>query len=163
VTQTYHRSLLEDIDADAIRLFLDETVDVLSSSTAIDERFKRALVCRLKFRKAFLTSIDVADTRTADGATQFWDEMLGYLPQLRTTAELAKPVPASFSTKLQRKLASTVPPRPMVQIPPEAAYDHLERLCQHGSTVVQVLKYNNPHSLMVGGRSTVAPLTLMLP
>jgi N-alpha-acetyltransferase 35, NatC auxiliary subunit len=78
-----------------------------------------------------------------------WADLQILLPGLKSTTKLGKPVPASFSVKLQRKLASTVPPRPIVQVGQEAAFDQLERLCRDGAVAVEVLKYYDSHSLMV--------------
>jgi hypothetical protein len=63
--------------------------------------------------------------------------------------ELSKPIPESFSTKLQRKLGSTVPPRPVVDVAFDAAYKHLEQLCRDGQILTEVLDYHDSHSLMV--------------
>ena len=78
-----------------------------------------------------------------------WDDLLKLVPSLKSTTKLGKPVPASFSVKIQRKLASTVPPRPIVEISQEAAFDHFERLCRDGSVAVEVLTYFDSHSLLV--------------
>jgi hypothetical protein len=78
-----------------------------------------------------------------------WIELLASLPALKSSTILGKATPTAFSVKLQRKLASTVPPRPIVQISDEAAFDHLERLCRDGSVVVEVIDYHDSHSLMV--------------
>jgi hypothetical protein len=71
------------------------------------------------------------------------------LPGVSMWRELSKSVPDAFSVKLQRKLASTVPPRPVVTIAFEAAYKHLERLCHDGRDLTEVLNYYDSHSLMV--------------
>jgi hypothetical protein len=78
-----------------------------------------------------------------------WEELSRTLPELKTSHQLGKPVPESFSIKLQRKLASTVPPRPMVNVSFEDAFEHLERLCQDGVTASEVMNYHDSHSLMV--------------
>lgn len=78
-----------------------------------------------------------------------WTIALESLPGLGSELELSKPVPEAFSAKLQRKLASTVPPRPVVTVEIGAAYTHLERLCQDGLIVTEVLNFHDSHSLMV--------------
>ncbi|RQM06714.1 hypothetical protein DH86_00003965, partial [Scytalidium sp. 3C] len=47
-----------------------------------------------------------------------------------------------------RNLASTVPPRPVVEVSQEDAFDHLEKLCKDGCAVVDVLDYHDSHSLL---------------
>ncbi|KAF7587158.1 hypothetical protein BBP40_007666 [Aspergillus hancockii] len=51
--------------------------------------------------------------------------------------------------KIQRKLASTVPPRPMVKINFEDALAHLKRLCKDAIDLLEVLDYCGPHNLKV--------------
>jgi N-alpha-acetyltransferase 35, NatC auxiliary subunit len=92
----------------------------------------------------------MADSRTSSTDLKaLWRELLASLPALKSSTKLGRAFPAAFSVKLQRKLASTVPPRPIVQVSDEAAFDHLERLCRDGSVVVDVLDYHDSHSLMV--------------
>jgi len=45
------------------------------------------------------------------------------------THQLGKAVPGSFSTKIQRRLASTVPPRPIVEVDFREALEKLKQLC----------------------------------
>ena len=110
---------------------------------------KKALMCRLRFRAQFLKIAEMADARTPTNIKDLWTDLLAALPDIISSTHLGRAVPSSFSTKIQRKLASTVPPRPIVEVSQEAAFDHLERLCRDASVVVEVLKYYDSHSLMV--------------
>jgi hypothetical protein len=58
-----------------------------------------------------------------------WPSILSHLPEITATHHLGKPVPDSFSTKIQRKLASTVPPRPIVDLAFSSATEKLQQLC----------------------------------
>lgn len=107
---------------------------------------------RLKFRIAFLMTVSAADERDLLHLRSTWDGLIAALPDVSISGKLAKPVPEAFSSKLQRKLASTVPPRPVVIIAFETAYDHLERLCRDGRALIEVLNYHDSHSLMVNDR-----------
>lgn len=127
---------------------------MLSFDGNLSSALKDALVCRLRFRTVFLKIVELADTRTSSDLKSLWSELGVLSSQLRSTSILGKPVPKSFSIKVQRKLASTVPPRPIVEIAQDTAYDHLERLCRDGSTVVEVLNYYDSHSLMVNTHNT---------
>ena len=149
MTHTFNRSLLESLDHTLILELLEQTTELLSKASAIPPEIKKALECRLRFRAAFLKTVETADSRTSTDIKTLWADLLAVVPNIKLSAWLGKPVPASFSVKLQRKLASTVPPRPIVQVSQEDAFDHLERLCRDGSAVVEVLKYYDSHSLMV--------------
>lgn len=107
---------------------------------------------RLTFRSQFLTVVETADSRDAETSLkvkEMWTELLTLVPKIKSTTSLGKPKPESFSSKLQRKLASTVPPRPIVEVGQEAAFSHLERLCKDAAVVVEVLRYYDSYSLMV--------------
>lgn len=78
-----------------------------------------------------------------------WVQMKGLLEHIKKQHSLGKPVPEAFSTKLQRRLASTMPPRPMVQPSFEESYGHLKRLFQDGVDIMDILKYSEPQSLLV--------------
>lgn len=58
-------------------------------------------------------------------------------------------MPDAFSLKIQRKLASTVPPRPMVNITSDDALAHLKRLCQDAIDMQQMLDYTGPSNFKV--------------
>jgi len=130
---------------------LEETQELLSASTEVGDDLKKALGSRLHFRAHFLKTVEMADSRTPTNIKDLWLELLAILPDLKSSTNLGRSVPSSFSVKIQRKLASTVPPRPIVEVGQEAAFDHLERLCRDASIVVEVLKYYDSHSLMVRG------------
>lgn len=120
------------------------------ASETIQPRVRRALAQRLGFRCAFLTTVGLAEDRSMPfEVKKSWTIALESLSGLRSELELSKPVPEAFSAKLQRKLASTVPPRPVVTVEIGAAYAHLERLCQDGLIVTEVLNFHDSHSLMV--------------
>jgi hypothetical protein len=149
VTHTFNRSLLENIDHESILKLLEETQELLSVSLEMGFDVKHALGCRLHFRARFLKIVEMAESRTSTNIKDLWNDLLATLPDIKSSTRLGKAVPSSFSVKIQRKLASTVPPRPIVQVSQEAAFDHLERLCRDASVVVEVLKYYDSHSLMV--------------
>ncbi|KAF7960005.1 hypothetical protein EAE96_001606 [Botrytis aclada] len=146
-THTFHRNLLEGIEYDEILLFMKETVELVLQAQGISEDVKEALSTRLNFRQAFLKTVDTVDSRSLD-VKQSWHETLSFISDLKSSSKLAKPVPQSFSVKLQRKLASTVPPRPIVVVGQESAYEHLERMCKDGEIAVDILDYKDSHSLM---------------
>ncbi|KAI9647523.1 N-alpha-acetyltransferase, non-catalitic subunit [Ciborinia camelliae] len=146
-THTFHRNLLEGIDYDEILHFLEETRELVAQTQAIPEDMKEALTTRLTFRYTFLRAVDIADSRSPD-AKVFWRETLLFIPDLRSSNKLAKSAPQSFSVKLQRKLASTVPPRPIVDVGQQSAYEHLERMCKDGEIAVDIFDYADSHSLM---------------
>jgi hypothetical protein len=134
---------------EVILQLLDETVELLSSSNDISEDTKDALRSRLQFRSKFLRIVEVAASRTTSGVKEMWTELQASLPRIVSSTNLGKPVRDSFSVKVQRKLASTVPPRPIVNVSQDRAFEHLERLCRDAAAVVDVFEYHDSHSLFV--------------
>lgn len=109
----------------------------------------QALTDRLRFRKSFLMALVNNNLSEQERSSQAWNECAELLPLIHNTKHIGKAVPESFSVKIQRKLASTVPPRPMVNISFEAAFAHLKRLCQDGKDVWNVLEYHGVNDLIV--------------
>lgn len=69
---------------------------------------------------------------------------LSSLNRLSESVSLGQPVPEAFSLKIQRRLASTVPPRPIVHISAEDALVHLKRLCQDAIDMQEMMDYRGP-------------------
>jgi hypothetical protein len=128
---------------------LDQATAWLAEQNDIDQKLKNAIRCRLVFRHEFLSALDqdldVLETRS----TEKFDSCISQLGPLTESVSLGKPVPEAFSLKIQRKLASTVPPRPMVQITSDDALAHLKRLCQDAIDMQQMLDYRGPSNFKV--------------
>ncbi len=151
VTNTYHRSLLDSIDRDEIRDIIQDaraTVHGLKSKWSAETAL--ALDSRLELRYAFLRATELTELRSHPEALKTpWIQMKAILENVKATHNLATPVPDSFSTKLQRQLASTMPPRPIVQLSFDDACSHWTRLYEDGAEVNDVLKYMDPQALLV--------------
>jgi len=65
-------------------------------------------------------------------------------------------VPEAFSAKIQRRLASTMPPRAIVQLSFDETYANLKRLIADGQEVTDVLDYSDSQSLLVSRPSLFA-------
>ncbi|KAG9241360.1 amino-acid N-acetyltransferas-like protein subunit Mak10 [Calycina marina] len=148
VTHTYNRSLLDSIDHAEIVELLDKTVKVIFATDDFSQDMKKTLIARLELRSRFLTAVEVATSRTSPALKLVWTSLGNCIPRIKMSVDLGKPVPSSFSVKLQRKLASTAPPRPIVHVSQESAFEHLENLCRDAVTVVEVLKYYDSRSLL---------------
>lgn len=128
VTHLYNRNLLTSISEEEILQLLEEATKWLAKvDVAQPQEMKTALTHRLSLRKAFLESLAHALRPTVSAE---WAKCNELLESVRSTARLGSWVPAAFSAKLQRKLASTVPPRPMVTLDLPSALAFFQRLCQ---------------------------------
>ncbi|KAI9815701.1 MAG: hypothetical protein M1827_002097 [Pycnora praestabilis] len=149
VTHHYNRKLLTDFPEPEITRQLDQALDWLNGEEhSVGEEVKAALRCRLDFRKSFLTAMAKDIDVIEDRSNPMWDRCTALLPSIEESSPLGKPVDESFSVKVQRKLASTVPPRPIVNITFDDASKHLKRLCQDGKDLIQVLDYQGVKNVL---------------
>lgn len=149
VSHTYDRDLLNDVEDDIILGFMNDTMELISGDQELDTALRDALTVRLNFRSVFLSTVSQLDDRTTITSINSWSKLKDAIQPLKNGHKLLKLVPQSFSTKLQRKLASTVPPRPVVTIAFETAYKHLQCLCIDGEILLEVLEYHDSQSLIV--------------
>ncbi|KAI2616365.1 Mak10-domain-containing protein [Hypomontagnella submonticulosa] len=151
VTNTYDRSLLYEIPVAPINSILQQArSDLRAVSNDVNKDISAALDLRLELRIAFLRAIDLSGLRKAnpDSLKMPWVQMTGLIEHIKKQHPLGKPVKEAFSTKLQRRLASTMPPRPMVQPSFEESFDHFKQLFQDGINIMDILKYSEPQSLL---------------
>ncbi|RKF56339.1 N-alpha-acetyltransferase 35, NatC auxiliary subunit [Golovinomyces cichoracearum] len=140
VTHTHSISLLENVEITSVLEFLEETIYLVKSSN-YDENHKSALIIRLRLRIEFLRAVENAESINIALESKHWINLKSMISELKISAMYGTSVPSAFSEKLQRKLASTVPPRPTVQVLHEDALNHFERLCLDASAVVEILNY----------------------
>ncbi|PLB39459.1 N-alpha-acetyltransferase 35, NatC auxiliary subunit [Aspergillus candidus] len=150
VTQLYNRNLLSPFDLDPFLDLLDRAAAWIDEQQdGINEEVRAAIKLRIDFRRDLLLGlyqdIDVIQNRSSEN----FRACLSRLSDLAQSASIGKPVPESFSWKVQRRLASTVPPRPMVNISQDDALAHLKRLCQDGIDLQEILDYRGPHNVKV--------------
>lgn len=144
VSQLYNRTLLSYFDPSHFYRLLDQAVSWLDEQNQMDKKLRDAIRARLQFRYDLLAALDqdldILETRS----TESFSQCLSHLTCIKESHPLGKPVPEAFSLKIQRKLASTVPPRPIVNISHEDALAHLQRLCKDAIDMQQMLDYRGP-------------------
>ncbi|PYI05087.1 amino-acid N-acetyltransferase subunit Mak10 [Aspergillus sclerotiicarbonarius CBS 121057] len=150
VTQLYNRSLLSQFEPEPFYDLLNRAISWVDEQKGmLDERVREAIWTRLLFRREFLQGleqdVEVIQTRSKE----HFLTCLSQLDNLAKSTSLGTEVPDSFSWKIQRKLASTVPPRPMVKINFEDALAHLKRLCQDAIDLQEIIDYQGPYNFKV--------------
>ncbi|GAP90122.1 putative n-alpha-acetyltransferase auxiliary subunit [Rosellinia necatrix] len=151
VTNTYERHLLSHIPLPAIKDMLQNAITKLQTlGDEFPQDICAALASRLELRIAFLEAIDLSVVRhdTSDAPKLPWIRMRRLIDDFEKQHALGKPVPEAFSTKMQRRLTSTMPPRPMVKLSFEECISHFKRFLQNGNEVIDVLQYKDPQSLL---------------
>ncbi|KAJ4004470.1 N-alpha-acetyltransferase, non-catalitic subunit [Fusarium irregulare] len=148
VTNTYHRTLLAEIQPEDIQKSIQEARSLLGTLNEISDDLREALDQRLQLRSCFLDATECPKhVKEPDVARKPWLQCLDLLPAIKSSHELGRSVDEAFSAKLQRKLASTMPPRPIVQLKFDDAFEHLSRLFKDGAELIDVLNYTDSQSL----------------
>lgn len=152
VTNTYDRNFLSHIEVTEVIALLQATrAELRELSNGVPKDLALALDLRLELRIAFLRAMELFPLRKSnpDSLKMPWIQMKELMKHFKKQHELAKPVPEAFSTKMQRRLASTMPPRPIVHLSFDDTYTHFEQMFQDGKDAMDVLKYVDPQSLLV--------------
>ncbi|KAK1774565.1 Mak10 subunit, NatC N-terminal acetyltransferase-domain-containing protein [Copromyces sp. CBS 386.78] len=150
VTNTYRRNLMDHFDRYEIRdeiLSAKHTLHGLRAKIGTD--MTQALSFRLELRSAFLRALELIEDRGSPDSLQIpWYQMHSVWEAILKLPGLAKEVPEAFSTKLQRKLASSMPPRPIVTLSFDEAAKHFKKLCNDAIDAVKILDYHDSQSLL---------------
>ncbi|KAI9886060.1 MAG: hypothetical protein M1823_002133 [Watsoniomyces obsoletus] len=145
VTNLYNRNLFSTVDEQEIMELLDH--EISSMDDKLPQEVKKALINRLQFRKVFLAALASSNESCEAAPSPPWQDCLTLLGRVIDSSKYGIPVPESFSVKLQRKLASTVPPRPMVELKFDKALEHLRRLCQDSHDVMSLRELHGSNNI----------------
>jgi len=154
VTNTYRRVLLDSISTEEIRDTIQSTrATVHAMRSTWSPEMALALDARLELRYAFLRAIELSELRSNPEPLKTpWLQMKAILENIKKTHGLGVAVPACFSPKLQRQLASTMPPRPIVELSFDEGSARWQRLFEDGMEINDVLKYGDPQTLLVSSK-----------
>ncbi|PGH23171.1 hypothetical protein AJ80_02808 [Polytolypa hystricis UAMH7299] len=148
VTQLYNRKLLSDIDSAAVQDVVKDALSWLDTQQdSINTDLRNVLSNRLIFRREFLIGLELDTSVVREPCTTPFSTCLRQIGLIHASQRLGRPVDDAFSVKIQRRLASTVPPRPMVKLGFDDAMAHLTRFCQDAIDVQEILEYTGPSNL----------------
>lgn len=159
VTNTYNRTLLANISLHDVREAISQAKRLLFEQSKYSMDYVFPLMYRLELREHFLSAAETPQQLDdPEKAERSWLNALYSIDKVKSSHESAsRAVPEAFSEKLQRKLASTMPPRSMVQMNFDDACGHLERLFRDGAEMVDVVHYTDPQCLQVCSRASLSP------
>ena len=149
MTNLYHRDLLTDTKAADISDIIDRAIEWLDSAPSIQEVCRIALRTRLDFRKALLSAVNSEEGHGNASRPESWAACIQLMPAVRRTNVLSGPVESAFSSKIQRRLASSVPPRPVVNISFDDADAFFVRTCVNAQEAFGVLRWSGASHIMV--------------
>lgn len=151
VSNLYNRNFLSHFNEAGIQKLLDEALGYTERQASIEEATRYAIVTRLNLRRRMLDAVASDLDLSKNSQTQKWMQCTALLPKLRESRPVAKPVKEAFSIKIQRRMASSVPPRPMVDIDFEDAHTFLRHLCRDAADVYNVIEYHGSSNILVCG------------
>ena len=154
----YHRGLLNNCELLDIEKELDAAILHLNQrATVTDKIIKDAIIGRLSLRKQLLSAVNIKEIVDPHRGL-LWRKCLDLLPILKSTTQFGEPVDQSFSIKIQRRLASSVPPRPIVKISFDDSYAYLTKLCQYGEEAYRIFNYRGGPHLLVSNFPLSTPI-----
>jgi len=127
-TNTFNRKLLVDVDDDACMQLLNHAVRYLQQQKPadIETSVRDALIIRLEMRRDLITTF--LPNESILYSAKDWSRLASQVEDVVKSHGLGEPVPDAFSVKIQRRLASTVPPRPIADVKFEEACRQLSAL-----------------------------------
>lgn len=150
MSNLYHRDLLSSFEVTEIGSLLDAAISYVDHEITLSTgELQVAFSVRLELRRALLTAVNPDPDLSAHDQAQLWDQCLNLLPLMLKTKPLGATVDISSNAKIQRRLASSIPPRPIVKICFDDAYEYLRQLCQNGKEVYQILEHPSGNNCIV--------------
>ncbi|MCJ1249982.1 hypothetical protein MMC30_007208 [Trapelia coarctata] len=140
VSNLYNWNLLSAFDTYSIIKLLEQAISFVNEIESLKRSIREAIVCRLEFRKGFLNAVGLEAKLAKQKHTSIWRSCLDLLSDLTKSGELGTSILECFSSKIQRRLASTVPPRPLISTSIGDAHHYLQILLNDGIAARDVLE-----------------------
>lgn len=143
---------MDQVETDSVlSCILDALLLLKDLRKSLPEGVAEALETRLELRLKFLKAMAASQvTSNVDGIKAAWSEANSALKDLRGCLDVPTTlVEESFDARIQQKLASTMPPRPIVNLSRDDALGHLGRLFENNLQTVDVIEYSDPESVLV--------------
>lgn len=141
VTHLFGQELLEKLKTDDVAKALDDALRCVRN-VHLPADVAEAIEARLWFRRQYLAVLL--------GESSDWSNLITRHEKANSSHELAKPLPAAFSDKVQRQLATSTPPRPMLEVSWTHAYKKWTKLCAdmvEADRLTSVWICQSPHCL----------------
>ena len=149
-TNTASLSILEDIETPEITTLLEQALSLIAAEkrkSPSSSEILEAIETRLLFRKRFLDiASNTATTRERRAALKICRDLL---PKWTSTLDMGNQTPGAFSTRIQRKLSISVPPRPMVSIDPKEAAKSMKMILDDLAEIETLYDYKSSSEIIV--------------
>ncbi|CAF9903267.1 MAG: hypothetical protein GOMPHAMPRED_000162 [Gomphillus americanus] len=148
-TQLYNRPLLTVFPSEQISLLAVKLLETLDTDTSIPQVQREAIISRLKVQYCFLDAVQDTLESILEAGKPLWEKLLDQLQPVQDSHKLGKSIPGTISSKLQRRIASSVPPRPVVELSFPSAIEFMKRLCKNGSLLGEITKCDDLSALVM--------------
>ncbi|OAL25921.1 hypothetical protein AYO22_04548 [Fonsecaea multimorphosa] len=156
--QIYNRPLLHDFSVGEVMDSLEEAHGFVQKSN-LSQPLKRALKDRIDARSAFLRLFHSCELRERPASSTL-EADLALIKAIEETSILGRPTPnVAFTLKMQRGLASSVPPRPMIVIEKEKSFSFFNQLLTDTTTAFQMLDITCSSDLLVAYQTFMAQIS----
>lgn len=135
----YRRELLTRTPVAEIVELLNTAEAIVECEAGIDPPVKEALIRRLELRQNLLLALSAEVPTGREQACSAWETCRKLIYEVKKSSGYGTPVPEAFSEKVQRKLASSTPPRPVVVVSLEEAVEHVAQMCVDAKDVFGIL------------------------
>ena len=153
MTNTYNRDLLSFLSCeDAGNLLAEARQFVGDPRTRVGEYDAKriALTHRLDLRYALLRAICSEDLSYASAEyVGTWKHCYDIVEVVEQTLSIAEPVPQSYNTKLQLRLASNVPPKDLVKSTVQQAIRDLRLLITRAMQIRSIIDFQTGENALV--------------
>jgi N-alpha-acetyltransferase 35, NatC auxiliary subunit len=145
--------MLDDILVDEFRRLLDQALGFmdheLSTAQNAPSNVLSAIHTRLQFRKLYLEIVSFSDNVLVEPRPGVFEECQTHLTKIIETLDLGKHSFGAFSTRTQRKLSMSTPPRPIVAVDPKEAAGCMKALLKNLADLDSLQTFTSPHEIMV--------------
>ncbi|KAL8833043.1 MAG: hypothetical protein Q9170_004548 [Blastenia crenularia] len=147
VSNLYNRTLLDNFETANVEELLSEAQRVTRGSS-MKEDARQAITTRLAFRQRILDAVKFDLNPDKEAQVRCWKHCSELLDQLIETHRVEMTMREAFSIRIQHTLASSVPPRPMVEISFINASMFLKDMCRDASEVYDILGCQGSSSIL---------------
>ena len=152
MTNLYNRNLLSSVPQDTVVQLLKEAISWLEgnfSLLGLNDTLKGSISARLNLRLNMLHAVGSDLSCQMPEHHLRWESVSKCVELVSSTHDQAIRVEHAFSGKIQRQLASTTPPRPIINLTFPEAKEYFLRLCKHGKEVYGILNCTQPSVALV--------------
>ncbi|ETI24093.1 hypothetical protein G647_03462 [Cladophialophora carrionii CBS 160.54] len=154
-TQIFNRPLLHDFSVGEVMDSLEAARTGLDHSE-LSSHLTTALSSRLEARSALLKLFHECECGARPSLSTL-ERHIALIRTIENSASLGRPTSAvAFTLKIQRRLASSVPPRPMIVVDKGKAFPFLQKLLTDATTAFQMLDISSSCDLLVAYQNFMA-------